>query len=89
MKIIRDTEFYSMSMVALLIEWQIFRCNVQGCRNRPTTIIRLTATESPEGEPTLLGMCEEHYQEFSKAGRIKCRMSFEPYNAFKEQGDDS
>jgi len=65
MNIIRDESQDGMtapciSMIPLLVQWGISRCNIAGCSNSPTTII-----SGVPGAPTF-GVCEAHYTEFTK-----------------------
>jgi len=66
MNIIRDEEQDGMnapafSMIPLLVQWGIKRCNWVGCTNNPTTIIAGAGADIP-----VFGMCEQHYQEVKK-----------------------
>jgi hypothetical protein len=62
MNVIRDIEQDKLndvaapSMIPLFIDWRISRCNLKGCKNKPTTIVTNTGTRA-------FGMCEAHFQE--------------------------
>jgi len=58
MKVIRDEETCGIAMIPLFVDWNIRRCNVKGCTQKPTTIV----TELGESIP-IVGLCEEHYQQ--------------------------
>lgn len=65
MQIIRDPEQNEMttpciSMIPLMVSWGIKRCNIEDCKNSPTTIV-----SGLEGVP-VFGICENHYQDFTK-----------------------
>jgi hypothetical protein len=65
MQIIRDEhqngkDRPEISMMPLLTQWHIKRCNIAGCQNQPTTIIA-----GIKGVPTF-GMCENHYQQANR-----------------------
>lgn len=62
MNIIRDEDFGGLMMIPLLNDWNIDRCNVSGCKEKPTTII----TGLIEAR---FGLCESHYQETKKKGK--------------------
>ena len=53
----------------LLIQWHISRCNVKDCKNKPTTIIKGLIK-------TPFGLCETHYQEGKKAGKMTHTLEF-------------
>lgn len=74
MKVVRDKnqdgiDTPNISMIPLLTSWNITRCNVKGCTSRPNTII--CETEAP-----VFGMCEQHYQEAVKKGKITLQLEF-------------
>lgn len=74
MKVIREDnqdgmDTPSIFMVPLLVSWGIQRCNVKDCANNPTTII--AETEAP-----VFGMCEQHYQEAIKKGKLTLQLEF-------------
>lgn len=70
MKVIRDEECGGIMMLPILIDWDIHRCNVKGCKNEPTTIV--TETEAP-----VFGLCEDHYQEGVEKGKMKLELEFD------------
>ena len=70
MKIIRDNELNGIMMIPLLTQWNVKRCNLKDCTNKPTTII----TETAAG---VFGMCENHYQEAQATkGKFKIKLEF-------------
>ena len=75
MNIIRDpgqagTNTPNISIIPLMVQWGVKRCNLVGCENRPTTII--AGTTAP-----VFGMCEEHFQEAIKFdGNVKLSLEF-------------
>ena len=70
MNIIRDDELAGLMMIPLFNQWNINRCNIKYCKEKPTTII----TSIPD-VPTF-GMCEKHYNECKKAGKINHTLEF-------------
>lgn len=79
MKIIRDDQLFGLGMVPLLIDWNIRRCNVKGCTEKPNTIVSQLSPNVP-----LCGFCEGHYQEANKEGGAKFDLAFDDYDAFKD-----
>ena len=77
MKIIRDEEFGGVMMIPLFVDWNIRRCNVQGCTNEPTTIVQGIAKDIP-----LCGFCEGHFQEMNTPGGIAVTLEFDDFDAF-------
>jgi hypothetical protein len=69
MNIIRDEEMCGLMMIPLFNQWGINRCNVKGCVQKPTTILS-GVIKYP------FGLCENHYNEFKKAGKISCTLDF-------------
>jgi hypothetical protein len=68
MKIIRDEEMFGIMMIPLFQQWNIHRCNIIGCKEKPTTIcIHDKAT---------FGLCENHYQEGKSKGEMKMQLEF-------------
>lgn len=82
MKIIRDQSGLGMFMIPLFVDWNVRRCNVEGCTARPTTIVSQLADDVP-----LCGFCEEHYLEAKKPGGTNFTLVFDDYDAFKS-GDE-
>ena len=80
MKIIRDEEYGGIMMIPLFCDWNIRRCNVRGCRNKPTTIIAQAREDIP-----VFGLCEEHFQEANVPGGAKFDLEFDDFDAFKEE----
>ena len=68
---------------ALCISWGIMRCNQLGCTNKPSTIVRVPADESPTGEGITFGLCEDHYQWGARErGGVTYDLVFDDYDAF-------
>jgi len=82
MKIIRDEDFSGLTMIPLLHQWGVKRCNVKDCKKQPTTIISQLAENCP-----VTGWCEDHYQDFKDSGRFEGTVVFDDYDAFAE-GDE-
>jgi len=87
MRIIRDEEFGGIMMIPLFCDWKVRRCNVAGCRNKPTTII--TQCE----DAPIYGLCEEHFQSANKPGGATLSLEWDDFDAFKnadteEESDD-
>jgi hypothetical protein len=70
MNIIRDDELFGLMMIPLFQQWNIHRCNIKDCKEKPTTII----TGIPD--VPIFGMCEKHYDECKKAGKINHTLDF-------------
>ena len=84
MKIIRDTECYGLMMIPLFVQQGITRCNVENCKNRPTTIIVGLHPDLP-----IVGMCEDHYQGANTGTPVDYTFEFTEFDAFKpEQKQD-
>lgn len=79
MKIIRDTETYGLAMIPLFVQQGIKRCNVEDCKNRPTTIIVDLHPDLP-----LVGMCEEHFQKANTGTPVGYTFEFSEFDAFKQ-----
>ena len=77
MKIIRDPETAGVFTMALCIDWGVRRCNVRGCRERPTTIITGVSEEVPT-----LGLCEPHFEEGDTPDGLKGTFDFDDFDAF-------
>ena len=69
MNIIRDDEMAGLMMIPLFQQWNIHRCNIKDCTEKPTTIITGTVAGT-------FGMCEIHYNECKKAGKINHTIEF-------------
>jgi len=80
MKIIRDEEMFGLAMIPLFFDWNIRRCNVKGCTNKPTTIITGLAQNC-----SVSGWCEEHYQNFKNSGKFEGTLEFDDYDAFEQK----
>ena len=77
MNIIRDEETFGLFMIPLFVDWNIRRCNVKDCTEKPTTIV----TGAQEGVPAF-GLCEHHYQESKELGRFEYKLIFDDFDAF-------
>ena len=77
MQIIREDGFVSAYMLALLINWNIKRCNQQNCRELPTTIIGGAGKDVP-----VFGLCEEHYQMCNVPNGGMLNLEFDDFDAF-------
>ena len=69
MNIIRDEELGGLMMIPLLQQWNVKRCNIKDCTEKPTTII--TGTEAG-----IFGMCEKHFLEGKEKGEMKLELEF-------------
>ncbi|TET95028.1 MAG: hypothetical protein E3J26_03505 [Candidatus Zixiibacteriota bacterium] len=79
MAIIRDEETGGIMMIPLFVDWGIKRCNIAGCRNKPTTII---TGEDAEGQGQF-GLCEKHWHYLSDTpGKKEIRLEFDQFDAF-------
>ena len=77
MKIIRDNDSgIGMFMIALLVDWNIRRCNFKNCTDKPNTII------SDPDRDLIFGLCEEHYQRGNVPGGCEMNLEFNSFNAF-------
>lgn len=81
MRIIRDNEMLGFAMIPLLVEWNIKRCNVSGCTNKPNTIITDT-------EAGIFGLCEQCFQEGNKPDGTTYDLVFDEFDAFKATEDE-
>ena len=71
MEIIRENDGSIITMIPLLVQWGIKRCNIKKCNNEPNTIIVNIHPNAPKA----IGLCEDHYQAGNKPGG--CKMDFE------------
>ncbi len=69
MNIIRDEECFGLMMTPLLMQWNIDRCNVRDCKEKPTTIIT-GVLKRP------FGLCEKHYKESEEKGKFEYTIDF-------------
>jgi len=77
-KIIRDEECGGIMMIPLFVDWNIRRCNVEGCTNKPTTIVAQLAEDVP-----VCGFCEEHFQKMNTPGGVNVTLEFDNFDAFE------
>jgi len=82
MKIIRDEEGFGIFMIPLFCDWNVKRCNVEGCTEKPSTIL----TDLGEGIP-VAGMCERHFQEGKEQAKtaeiVMYSFIWDEFDAFK------
>ncbi len=81
MKVIRDDELLGFGMIPLFVDWNVRRCNMKDCTNRPSTILT-----DVHPEVSLAGLCEPHYQEFLQEDgscQFEGTMTFDDFDAFK------
>ncbi len=78
MKIIRDEEMHGLFMIPLLVDWGIRRCNVDGCKSKPNTIIT-----KPRDDISAMGLCEDCYQLGNVPGGTNYKLVFDGFDAFK------
>lgn len=69
MNVIRDEEMGGLMMIPLLSQWNVHRCNVRDCKEKPTTIIT-GLTKQP------FGLCEKHYLESKEKGKLEYTLDF-------------
>ena len=84
MNVIRDGSGYSIYMTALLIDWNIRRCNQKGCTKRPNTIIGGGGDSVP-----VFGLCEEHYQMGNVPDGYTFNLEIDNFDAFKQEEQQS
>jgi hypothetical protein len=75
MKIIRDNQLNGLLMIPLFQQYNISRCNVDGCKEKPSTIITDCVDEN--GDTLDFSLCETHFQEAKVKGRIDYHLTFE------------
>ena len=78
MKIIRAEEGLGIFMIPLFVDWEIRRCHVSDCTEKPSTIIGGAGKDVP-----VFGLCETHYQHAKEAGKFEYTLIFDDYDAFK------
>ena len=66
--------------LSLMIIWGVKRCNVAGCKNHPNTIV---TGQMEDG--TILGFCEEHYQQANVPGGSGFTLEFNDFDAFAQE----
>jgi len=81
MKIIRDEECFGLMMIPLFCQWNIKRCNVEGCCEKPTTII---IVQGVAPDIPLCGFCEKHFQEANVPNGANFTLEFDDFDAFEE-----
>ena len=78
--IIRDEECAGIFMIPLFVDWKVRRCNIAGCKEKPSTIIT-----DVHPQVAAAGLCEDHYQEFRQEDgtlSFNVTMTFDDYDAF-------
>lgn len=68
MNIIRDEETSGLMMIPLFAQWNIHRCNIKNCTEKPSTIV--------VHEKATFGMCEKHFLEGKEKGTMKLELEF-------------
>ena len=80
MKVIRDNSLFGgIAGTALCIDWGLRRCNWEGSRKPPNTIIQGALAEAP-----IFALCEEHYQIGNVPGGAVMQLEFDNFDAFAE-----
>ena len=76
-KFIRDKEALGLAMIPLFSMWDIRRCNVEGCTDKPTTI-------GTDDELELaFGLCERHFQQTKPLAGVEFDLVFDDFDAFE------
>jgi len=76
MQIIRDEELGRITMLPLLVQWGVRRCNMLGCRSKePSTIV--TGTEAG-----IFGLCEDCWEKV-KGKEVKITLDFTMSTEYK------
>lgn len=79
MSLIRTEDGDIIWMIPVLCQYGLKRCNVVGCRNKPTTI-------DTDSAPRPYALCEEHYQQFLKEskekGKAEIHLEWNNFDAF-------
>jgi hypothetical protein len=70
MQIIRDKEFHDLTMIPLFVSWNLHRCNIRDCKEKQTTIV-VDLIDRP------FALCEKHFEECSKTGKIDTILDFD------------
>lgn len=68
MNIIRDEKMCGLLMIPLFQQWNIHRCNIKGCTEKPSTIVL--------HEKVNFGVCEKHFLEGKGKGTMKLELEF-------------
>jgi len=76
-KFIRDDKAFGLAMIPLFCTWNIHRCNVDGCREKPTTIV------SDDDLELAFGLCERHFQQTKPLAGVEFELVFDEFNAFE------
>jgi hypothetical protein len=75
MTIIRDEQLNGLMMIPAFQKFNITRCNVSGCTQKPSTIIKDCVADN--GDAVDFALCEHHYKESKEKGRIEYRLDFD------------
>ncbi len=68
MEIIRDEDLGGIMMIPIFHQYQITRCNIKDCQEKPTTVC--------VHEQATFGLCENHYQDGVSKGTMKLELEF-------------
>ena len=74
MQVIRDEQFNGLMMIPIFNQYNITRCNVDSCMNKPSTVVKDCIND--EWESCDFALCEFHYQESKSKGRIEYKLTF-------------
>jgi hypothetical protein len=77
MAVIRDNEMFGLAMIPLFCDWNIRRCNVKDCTEKPTTIITQVID-------CAFGLCENHYKEVVSKGEYDFTLVFDEFDSFTQ-----
>jgi len=69
MQTIRDEELGGILMIPLFTQYNINRCNIKECTEKPTTICI--------HEQATFGLCEAHYIDCKKQGELTLKLEFD------------
>lgn len=75
MKVIRDPQWNGLFMIPIFQQYGIKRCNVDGCENKPSTVI--TGCPTNDGDTCDFALCEHHYLESKESGTINYKLTFD------------
>lgn len=78
MKILRDNDGFGIFMIPLFSQYNVRRCNVDGCTQKPTTIILDAHPDAP-----CFGLCEEHHKTCERTGQLDFKLTFDDFDAFQ------
>lgn len=81
-----DGPLGSIETQALCINWGVRRCNVSACTAKPNAIISGIPNPEEVEELVTIGLCEDHYQQGQRDGRLAGTFDFDDFDAFKRGG---